>query len=100
LYEQIPGSQDASSTFAPGFYTFPCYADIPVISFTFGGRNLPMSSQSFNAGLLSAGSTDCVGTIKASKTGSTVWTLGGVFMTNYYTVFDVGSSQIGFATLA
>jgi hypothetical protein len=53
-------------------------------------------TQSLNYGQVSP--TDCIGGIIGIDVG--FWALGAPFMTNYYTVFDVGNSQVGFATLA
>ncbi|EEB96354.1 hypothetical protein MPER_04527, partial [Moniliophthora perniciosa FA553] len=81
----------ASQTAGPGFFT--------EISLTFGGRDFSVSPDTFNLGLLSQGSNDCVGGIAG---GSPVdfWVVGDVFLQNVYTVFDVGNKQVGFADLA
>jgi hypothetical protein len=97
FYGKIPG---ASSTIVEGIYSFPCDADLPVISFTLGGQDFPMTPESFDAGPDPSGDDGCIGAIRATNTGNPFWVLGDAFMTNYYTVFDVGSSQIGFAALA
>jgi cathepsin D len=100
IYAKIPGAQNASFTIGQGFYTFPCNSTLPDISFTIGGQDFPMT-QSLTFGQASSGSTECVGSIVAfDPTGTQFWVLGDIFMTNFYTVFDVGQSRIGFATLA
>jgi Eukaryotic aspartyl protease len=105
VYSQITGSQEASGTLGPGFYTFPCSATIPPISFTFPGMasgsttTVTMSASSFNFGLLSPGSTTCVGSMVAFNENFAVWILGDGFMRNTYTIFDYDQNAVGFATL-
>jgi cathepsin D len=100
FYAQIPGAQSASQTIGDGFYTLPCSATIPEVSFTIAGKDFPMTD-SLNFGPIQEGSTECVGSIIAdANIGSQFWILGDAFMTNYYTVFDLGNSQVGFANLA
>ncbi|KAJ3715622.1 acid protease [Lentinula guzmanii] len=98
FYAAIPGSADASKTVGPGFFTVPCDA-IPSVSLTFGGTAFTVSPDTFNLGLVSAGSNDCVGGVTASDLGN-FWVAGDVFLQNVYTSFDVGNTRVGFATLA
>jgi hypothetical protein len=96
FYKKIPGAK--ASTVDEGFYTFPCDTNLPVVSFTLGGQDFPFTN-SLNSGHVSKGSKDCVGSVAADP-GVGFWILGDAFMTNFYTVFDVRKSQVGFATLA
>jgi cathepsin D len=98
LYAAIPGAQDASRTIGAGFFTFPCNTD-PRVTLTFGGRQFPISLDTFNLGQVSAGSTNCVGGV-VSESGLSFWVVGDVFLQNVYTVFDVGNEQVRFANLA
>ncbi|KIK65519.1 hypothetical protein GYMLUDRAFT_94161 [Collybiopsis luxurians FD-317 M1] len=98
VYAAIPGSADASSTVGAGFFTVPCDS-IPTVSLTFGGTAFTISADTFNLGMVSAGSSDCVGGIAAADLGD-FWVAGDVFLQNVYTSFDVGNTQVGFATLA
>ncbi|GLB45979.1 putative peptidase A1 family protein [Lyophyllum shimeji] len=86
VYAAIPGSQAATSTIGPGFFTFPCDSDLS-ISLTFGGKAFAISPSTFNLGLAAPGSSDCVGGIAAIK--ENFWIVGDVFLQNVYTVFDV-----------
>ena len=103
MYSQIPGSQ-LNSTIGPGFYTFPCDANVPIIYFTFGdyatGRQIVIiSADSFVFGPLSQASDTCVGSMIAGQD-NTAWYFGDSFMRNIYTIFDYDNNQVGFATLS
>jgi cathepsin D len=92
FYSHIPGAE----YYGTQFWTFPCDAPIPSISFNIAGREFPLTK--FNAGIQSAGSNRCFGAI-TQRENMRHWVLGVTFMTGYYTVFDVANRQVGFATL-
>jgi hypothetical protein len=94
FYKQIPGSQAIQR----GFWIYPCNTILPAIAFYFDGVAFPIT-RNFNRGRRKQGSPDCVGSIVGDHVTNS-WTLGAAFMANYYTVFDVGSKRVGFATLA
>ncbi|XP_006459904.1 hypothetical protein AGABI2DRAFT_149875 [Agaricus bisporus var. bisporus H97] len=98
LYLAIPGAKDASNVIGPGFFTFPCNSD-PQISLTFGGKAFAIPTNTFNLGQLFQGSEDCVGGITGT-TNIPLWVVGDVFLSNFYTKFDAGANQVGFADLA
>ncbi|KAK7470902.1 hypothetical protein VKT23_002318 [Stygiomarasmius scandens] len=98
FYAAVPGAADASNTIGPGFFTFPCDS-APDVSLTFGGTEFSISPDIFNLGLVSEGSSDCVGGIMGGDVPG-FWVVGDVFLRNVYTSFDVGNTQVGFATLA
>jgi len=98
LYGKI-GGQAMTGRMA-GFYEFPCNST-PNVSFKWGGNAWAISEASFNLGMVSAGSSMCVGAIAAESLpfGDDVWLLGDSFMTSVYTVFDMNKNQVGFAQL-
>ena len=98
FYAAIPGSQSIGN----GMYTVPCasIATTP-ISITIGGRAFTISPTLFNQGVVSVGSTQCVGGVAAApqtKPPIRYWTLGDVFLQNVYSIYDMGANQVGFAT--
>ncbi|KDQ17045.1 hypothetical protein BOTBODRAFT_30433 [Botryobasidium botryosum FD-172 SS1] len=97
LYAAIPGSKDASTTVAPGYYTFPCN-NVPTISLTFNGISYPIDPKYLSLGPVANGSSDCIGAVVGKTQG--FWIIGDVFMRGVYTVFDFGNNQVGFAQLA
>jgi hypothetical protein len=103
FYAQIPGSEDAHFNVGEGFYTFPCNATIPPISFNIGGKDLPMSPSALIFGSVAEGSETCVGSIVGNLAfgglGTDFWILGTSWMRNYYTIFDSDHKRVGFATL-
>ncbi|KAI0036005.1 acid protease [Vararia minispora EC-137] len=98
LYDNIPGSRNASDI-SPGIFTVPCNTTRLDVAFTFNGRQFPVSWDTFNQGPLAEGSEECVGGAMVLSSVPFL-ILGEVFMQNVYTIFDVGNSQVGFATLA
>lgn len=98
LYDKI-GGQAMTGQLA-GYYEFPCN-NVPKVSFKWGGKAWAISESSFNLGLVSTGSSMCVGAIAAQdlSLGDDVWLLGDSFMTEVYTVFDMNNNQVGFAQL-
>ncbi|KAG6916685.1 hypothetical protein DXG01_005810 [Tephrocybe rancida] len=98
LYAAIPGSADASNTVGAGFFSFPCSASSDV-SLTFGGKSFAISPDTFNLGRISQNSADCVGGVVGAAD-LQFWIVGDLFLQNVYTVFDVGSSSVGFANLS
>ncbi|XP_030077405.1 gastricsin isoform X2 [Microcaecilia unicolor] len=71
---------------------------MPTISFTINGTALPLTPSAYilqNNGTCSIGISS---TYVPSQNGQPLWILGDVFLREYYTIFDCGNNQIGFAT--
>ncbi|XP_073176059.1 gastricsin-like isoform X2 [Lepidochelys kempii] len=86
-----------------GEYVVSCSSidSMPTISFTISGTSFPLSPSAY---VLPSNSGECaVGispTYLPSQNGQPRWILGDVFLRSYYSVYDVGNNQMGFAPAA
>ncbi|XP_061486371.1 gastricsin-like [Rhineura floridana] len=98
LMEYIGAEQDSN-----GEYVVSCgnIESLPTITFVISGNNFPLSPSAYvlqnNSGYCSIG---IMPTYLPSQNGQPLWILGDVFLRSYYSVFDVGNNQVGFAAAA
>jgi hypothetical protein len=92
FYSRIPGAEFDGNR----FWTYPCDARIPFISFNIAGREFPLVDLDLVRQY--QGTNRCVGVIM-QRPNLPYWVLGVVFMSQYYTVFDVANARVGFADL-
>ncbi|XP_053560681.1 gastricsin-like [Bombina bombina] len=74
--------------------------NLPTISFTINGVNFPLPPSAYilqNNGYCSVGVEV---TYLPSQNGQPFWILGDVFLRQYYSVYDMGNNQMGFAQSA
>jgi len=94
---------DGGKAFENGYYTFPC-SSFPSVTFTIGGKSFLVPANALNQDQVKPGSSDCFSGIVAltDDRDDDSWSLGTIFLQQFYTVFDFGSQppRIGFATLA
>jgi cathepsin D len=98
VMKNIPGSkpfiQQGRDT---GLFTFPCTSKVS-IALTFGGKSYAINPQDLNLGLAQQGSKDCVAGIAGMNLGlNGLWIVGDVFLKSWYSVYDAGNNQVGFA---
>merc|ERR1719436_1879448 len=84
-----------------GEYTVDCSraSTMPTISFNIGGKEFALEGSEY---VLSVSGQCLLGFIglDVPPPRGPLWILGDVFLRKYYTVFDYGKTQIGFATAA
>ncbi|KAI6042053.1 acid protease [Pisolithus marmoratus] len=95
IYEQIPGSEPASGTWA-GYYQFPCSTSVNV-TFSFGESTWVMAPADFSYAAVQGG---CIGAFFETTSSNPSWVLGDAFLKNVYTVFRYDPPAVGFAALS
>ncbi|KAL8178976.1 UNVERIFIED_CONTAM: hypothetical protein K2H54_058229 [Gekko kuhli] len=98
LMQYIGAQQDGN-----GQYVVSCsnIQSMPTITFVISGNSFPLSPSAYilenNNGYCSVG---IMPTYLPSQNGQPLWILGDVFLRSYYSVYDVGNNQVGFAAAA
>ncbi|KAJ1302430.1 hypothetical protein OPQ81_002748 [Rhizoctonia solani] len=100
-WNRVPGSAPCKGGICKptGYYTYPC-SNTPRVSFTFGGREFPISPADFNLGPTDSNWTNCVGAIIGRDDAGfpeNAWVLGDPFLKNVYAILDKANSRVGFA---
>ncbi|CAH2221080.1 gastricsin-like [Pelobates cultripes] len=98
LMQSIGAQQDQN-----GQYVVSCSSiqNLPTITFTIGGATFPLPPSAYvlqqNSGYCEIG---IMPTYLPSQNGQPLWILGDVFLRQYYSVYDLGNNQVGFAQAA
>ena len=82
-------------------YLFPCgeVESLPTVSLSIGGKEYPLHHRDYVITFSNSVLTVCVSGFQyGSPVKNPPWILGVMFMTVYYTEFDVGNNRVGFAT--
>ncbi|ORZ08607.1 aspartic peptidase domain-containing protein [Absidia repens] len=98
LYSSIPGARRLANS---KYWTVP-KAKIPVLVLTIGGTQFTIDPSNFCTGPDndSADGTDrCYGGIVADVEPNAPWIVGGIFLKNVYSIFDMDQKRIGFSQL-
>ena len=75
--------------------TIYLYLNLIDIVFTINGIDFPLTQEQY---LRNIGHDTCQLGLQGMDMGSPAWILGDVFLMAYYSVYDGGNNQVGFAT--
>jgi len=92
----------AGARYSDGTYYVPCDRRVPDVTFTMGGKDYVLTGDDTVLGDGVRGD-DCMfmfGSQGGDLGDVPPWVLGDVFLRKYYTKFDLGRKEIGFAVLA
>ncbi|KAK9703954.1 aspartic proteinase precursor [Basidiobolus ranarum] len=86
-----------SSTGNQGLYQIPCSGTLPNLNIVFGGVQFALTPDQY---VIQDTDGTCVSGIAAAGSSEPLWIVGDVFLRAYYSVFDLGKTQVGFAPSA
>lgn len=95
LYGNIPNAKRVPNSKR---WSIPCDS-IPVVEFVISGVSFSIDANTFSPGRLSEGSEFCYGGVVANVKPHEAWIVGGIFLSNVYTIFDADARQVGFTPL-
>ncbi|KAK0162326.1 hypothetical protein PV327_008672 [Microctonus hyperodae] len=73
------------------------FAKLPPITFVLGGKNFTIQSKYYVQHMTAFSATLCLSPFVRSNTDSKVWQLGGAFLMQFYTEYDLDRGRIGIA---